>query len=151
MAAQNSDLAIAPIEVRTTVSPPAAPSRSRGATRANEASACSIADALPLPASRARRSSTSAAAFAVAITLAGHRAYIAADEHPLTYAKLFDALQADCGAGDESAPAMTALPSFRVRSDRLRVAGWRPAYPDVLACAADAVALAGSFDEAGAQ
>ncbi|MFT4100474.1 MAG: NAD(P)H-binding protein [Burkholderiaceae bacterium] len=73
-----------------------------------------------------------AAAFALATGLQGGRAYIAADECPRTYTQMFAAVRGD-RAADANAPRMAPLPSFRVQAGRLRAAGWRPAYPDVLA------------------
>lgn len=73
-----------------------------------------------------------ASAFAQAPTLPGGQAYIAADDRPMTYRQMFDAIRGDACWDGCVVPAMQALPSFRVHSERLRGLGWCPIHQDAL-------------------
>ncbi|MES2936695.1 MAG: NAD(P)-dependent oxidoreductase [Pseudomonadota bacterium] len=65
-----------------------------------------------------------AAAFLQALALPPRRAYIAADDLPTTYARLFARLGVPAQGVD--AAVLQPLPSFRVSNRRLRGCGWVP-------------------------
>lgn len=68
-----------------------------------------------------------ARAFLHALDLPAGHAYIAVDDTPTTYARLFSRLRPHRQAGeDAAAPALQPLPSFRVSNRRLRASGWTP-------------------------
>lgn len=71
-----------------------------------------------------------AAAFEHACSLPGGRAFIAADDRPLTYRALFDGLSLRPPRVG-NVPEMTALPSFRVEAHRLVASGWRAYWPNI--------------------
>lgn len=76
-----------------------------------------------------------AEAFAVALDVPARNAYIACDDRPLTYHELFTGLAATSTMQTSTAalPTLPTLPSFRTSNRRLRMQGWKLAYPDVLA------------------
>ena len=88
-----------------------------------------------------------AAAFALAATLPGRQVYIAADDHPTTYADLFSRFARGGRPLPGAVPMPQPLPSFRVSNRRLRQCGWRAAHPDVFS-AMQAPASRARFDEA---
>lgn len=72
-----------------------------------------------------------ARAFLHALNLPGHCAFIAADNAPTTYARMFRAL-APQALPSTGVPMLQPLPSFRVSNQRLRATGWHPVRPSVL-------------------
>src|SRR5262249_54414546 len=70
-------------------------------------------------------------AFAHAVTLPGRRAYIAADDSPTTYSRLFLQFAREPEPAPRGGQPMTALPSFKVSNRRLRLHGWQPVHSDV--------------------
>ncbi|MBA3773238.1 MAG: NAD(P)-dependent oxidoreductase [Ramlibacter sp.] len=65
-----------------------------------------------------------AGAFRCALNAGGGRAYIAADDVPTTYARLFSAFEQAPSVAEGS--ILHPLPSFRVSNARLRGCGWIP-------------------------
>lgn len=71
-----------------------------------------------------------AEAFAMGLKLPARQAYIACDDHPLSYRELFARLVMP-GTPAAGAPPLSALPSFRVSNRRLKDQGWRLTHPDL--------------------
>lgn len=65
-----------------------------------------------------------AGAFRCALNACGGRAYIAADDVPTTYARLFSAYERASSVSEGA--VLQPLPSFRVSNARLRGCGWLP-------------------------